>query len=224
MVVLPTSIEKIASSSAILLIASNTCGVDFADTDFSGRQVFNLAGDGAMSMVAQDLATASYYHLPIISVVFTNKQFGFIKGEQEETNLDYFGVDFADTDFRKVAEGFHVRAFTVSDPAELDTVFAQAKEIAASGEPVLIDAKVSGARPLITEFIPLDEKIYGKEKSEAYKERFDAQDLQPLRVYLEEEGLDSRLLAVAQARKAASDTKATSDTDDSTNAAHTEEA
>lgn len=76
-----------------------------AKLDFPARQVWNLAGDGGFNMVMQDLATEVQYKLPIINVVFSNNQFGFIKDEQEETNSGYVGVEFMGVDFAKIAEG-----------------------------------------------------------------------------------------------------------------------
>ncbi|KIU21020.1 Pyruvate oxidase [Weissella cibaria] len=67
------------------------------------KQVWSLSGDGGAAMVMQDLVTQVQYKLPVINVVFSNNQFGFIKDEQEDTNKGYIGVEFNDIDFSKVA-------------------------------------------------------------------------------------------------------------------------
>lgn len=164
-------------------------GAIAAKLAFPDRQVWSLSGDGALSMVAQDLATLAYYKLNTINVVFTNKQFGFIKGEQEDLNIGFFGVDFDDTDFAKVAEGFNVKGLTVDKVEDLDATFKKAVEISNSGEPVLIDVKISGNRPFVSEFIQLDEETFGKERVDAYKKRYYAEDLKPLKDFLKAEGL-----------------------------------
>ncbi|XIF19882.1 MAG: pyruvate oxidase [Acetilactobacillus jinshanensis] len=48
-------------------------GAIAAQLDYPRRQVFSIAGDGAFSMVMQDLITERKYHLPIINVVTSNE-------------------------------------------------------------------------------------------------------------------------------------------------------
>ncbi|BDM76014.1 hypothetical protein LGMS210922A_09590 [Lactococcus garvieae] len=164
-------------------------GAISAKLDFPERQVWSLSGDGAFSMVMQDLATQAQEKLPIINVVFSNQQFGFIKDEQETTNKGYLGVEFTGIDFAKVAEAMGVHGFTVSKVEELDDVFAQAMKVVGSGLPVLIDAKITGESPIPVERLQLDPKQYSQETIDAFKERFHAEKLQPFAVYMEEEGL-----------------------------------
>ncbi len=164
-------------------------GAIAAKLDFPNRQVWSLSGDGAFSMVMQDLATQAQEKLPIINVVFSNQQFGFIKDEQETTNKGYLGVEFTGIDFAKVAEAMGVHGFTVNKVEELDNIFAQAMKLVESGLPVLIDAKITGESPIPVERLQLDPKQYPQETIDAFKERFHAEELQPFAVYMEEEGL-----------------------------------
>ena len=164
-------------------------GAIAAKLDFPNRQVWSLSGDGTFSMVMQDLATQAQEKLPIINVVFSNQQFGFIKDEQETTNKGYLGVEFTGIDFAKVAEAMGVHGFTVNKVEELDDVFAQAMKLVESGLPVLIDAKITGESPIPVERLQLDPKQYPQETIDAFKERFHAEELQPFAVYMEEEGL-----------------------------------
>lgn len=143
-------------------------GAIAAKLDFPNRQVFNLAGDGGASMTMQDLVTQVQYHLPAINVIFSNQQYGFIKDEQEDTNQnDYIGVEFDDIDFSKVAE---------------------AAEIAKT-EPVLIDAVISGDRPLPVENLQLDPAKFSPEEIETFKKRYEAQDLKLFADFLTQFGL-----------------------------------
>ncbi len=164
-------------------------GAISAKLDFPNRQVWSLSGDGAFSMVMQDLATQAQEKLAIINVVFSNEQFGFIKDEQETTNKGYLGVEFTGIDFAKVAEAMGVRGFTVRKVEELDTVFAEATQLAESGLPVLIDAKITGESPIPVERLQLDPKKYSQETIDSFKKRFHAEILQPFAVFMEEEGL-----------------------------------
>ncbi|KZU32862.1 Pyruvate oxidase [Lactiplantibacillus plantarum] len=165
-------------------------GAIAAKLNYPERQVFNLAGDGGASMTMQDLATQVQYHLPVINVVFTNCQYGFIKDEQEDTNQnDFIGVEFNDIDFSKIADGVHMQAFRVNKIEQLPDVFEQAKAIA-QHEPVLIDAVITGDRPLPAEKLRLDSAMSSAADIEAFKQRYEAQDLQPLSTYLKQFGLD----------------------------------
>ena len=161
-------------------------GAIAAKLNYPERQVFNLAGDGGASMTMQDLATQVQYHLPVINVVFTNCQYGFIKDEQEDTNQnDFIGVEFNDIDFSKIADGVHMQAFRVNKIEQLPDVFEQAKAIA-QHEPVLIDAVITGDRPLPAEKLRLDSAMSSAADIEAFKQRYEAQDLQPLSTYLKQ--------------------------------------
>ncbi len=167
-----------------------------AKLDFPDRQVWNLAGDGGFSMVMQDLATEVQYKLPIINVVFSNNQFGFIKDEQEETNSGYIGVEFMGVDFAKIAEGMGAKGYTLTRIADAKSVFDAALADIAKGETVLIDAKISGDRPIPVEALILDEKIHDQAAIAAYRERYAAEDLVPLTDYLKAEGIDPEYKAV----------------------------
>ncbi|WP_343109495.1 pyruvate oxidase [Weissella cibaria] len=147
------------------------------------KQVWSLSGDGGAAMVMQDLVTQVQYKLPVINVVFSNNQFGFIKDEQEDTNKGYIGVEFNDIDFSKVAEAVGMQGFLVTKISELADVFDQAVALGKT-EPVLIDARISGDRPIPTEALQLDPTTNTPEQIAAFKARFEAEDLQPLRDFL----------------------------------------
>jgi pyruvate oxidase len=158
--------------------------------DFPDRQVWSLAGDGGAAMTMQDLVTQVQYKLPAINVVFSNNEFGFIKDEQEDTNGGRFiGVAFNDIDFSKVAEAVGMKGFRVTQISELAAVFDQAIEISKT-EPVLIDAKISGDRPIPTEDLRLDPTLFDAADIADYKARFEAEDLKPFRDFLLAEGID----------------------------------
>lgn len=167
-----------------------------AKLDFPDRQVWNLAGDGGFNMVLQDLATEVQYKLPIINVVFSNNQFGFIKDEQEETNSGYIGVEFMGVDFAKIAEGMGAKGYTLTRIADARSVFDAALADIAKGETVLIDAKISGDRPIPVEALILDTKIHDQAAISAYRERYEAEDLVPLTDYLKTEGIEPEYKAV----------------------------
>ena len=82
-----------------------------------------------------------------------------------------------------------MQAFRVNKIEQLPDVFEQAKAIA-QYEPVLIDAVITGDRPLPAEKLRLDSAMSSAADIEAFKQRYEAQDLQPLSTYLKQFGLD----------------------------------
>ena len=167
-------------------------GAIAAKQDFPERQVWSLSGDGGFSMVMQDIVTAVQHNLPSIHVVFCNEAFGFIKKAQEATNEHvYFGVDFRDIDYAKIAEAQGAIGLTVTEPKELDRVFEAAIKAEKAGKVVVIDAKMEKTPPFPVEAMKLDTDYFSEEEVEGFKERFEAQELLPFRHFLEEEGLSA---------------------------------
>jgi pyruvate oxidase len=151
-------------------------GAITAKLDFPDRQVWSLAGDGATAMVMQGLATQVQEHLPIINVVFSNGQFGFIKDEQEDTNEGFLGVEFSQIDYAKVAEAMGVKGYSVDSVAQLELMFDSALRDIAAGQTVLIDAHISNERPIPVENLQLD--------SAEFRQRYNAENLRPLTEFL----------------------------------------
>lgn len=147
-----------------------------AQLSYPNRQVFTISGDGGMAMVAQDLITMAKYHLPIINVVLSNDSFGFIKAEQDDTHQSHYGVDIAPVDFAKVAEGFGVKGFKVTNHDELVAAFDYAKT---ATEPVLIDVKIADERPLPVEQLRIDPEKFSAEEIAEFNQIYDSSDLIP---------------------------------------------
>lgn len=97
-----------------------------AKVDFPDCQVWSLSGDGGFSTVIQDVIATFQYKLLSINVVFSNKEYGFIKHEQEETNHNYFGVDFTDVDYAEIGEAQGAVSFTVTKYNQLKDTFEKA--------------------------------------------------------------------------------------------------
>lgn len=173
-------------------------GAIAAKLDFPDRQVWNLAGDGGFNMVMQDLATQVQYHLPIINVVFANKQYGFIKDEQEDTNKGFLGVQFQDTDYAKLAESMGAVGYTLTEINQLPQVFDAAMKDIADGRVVLIDAKITNQRPLPAEMLELDPRLSSDEAIAQFKKRYEAENLKPLSFFLEQEGMESHIALIEQ--------------------------
>ena len=165
-----------------------------AKNTYPDRQVWNLMGDGAFSMTYPDVVTNVRYKLPVINVVFTNTEYGFIKNKYEDTNTYNFGVDFTDVDYAKIAEAQGAVGLTVSRIEDIDQVMKEALDYYNQGRVVVVDAKITKDRPIPVETLKLDTNLYSESVVETYKEKYEAQDLVPFREYLEAQGMTSRYI------------------------------
>lgn len=160
------------------------------------RQVWNLMGDGAFSMTYPDVVTNVRYNLPVINIVFSNNEYAFIKNKYEDTNRTTFGTDFVDVDYALVGKAQGALGYTVRRIEEIDAVMQEAVAAVKNGKTVVVDCKITQNRPLPVETgtLKLDEKLYSAAEIQAYKDKYEAQNLVPFRTYLEEEGLNSQYI------------------------------
>ncbi|MBM7617421.1 pyruvate oxidase [Weissella uvarum] len=172
-----------------------------AKKTYPNRQVWNLIGDGAFSMTYPDVVTNVRYDLPVINVVFTNTEYGFIKNKYEDTNKYNVGVDFTDVDYAKIAEAQGAVGLTVNKIEDIDDVMKQAVEYNKQGRTVVVDAKITKDRPIPVETLKVDPKLYGEDVVNEYKAKYEAEDLVPLREFLEQEGLESKYIKADEGNK-----------------------
>ncbi|KXU31511.1 acetolactate synthase [Sphingobium sp. 22B] len=100
-------------------------------------KVIALMGDGSFGFAVGEMETMVRKGVPITMIVFSNSSFGWIKASQKDGYGErYFSVDFNRSHHARIAEAFGVKAWQVSDPADLDAVLRAA--IAHDG-PTLID-------------------------------------------------------------------------------------
>ena len=165
-----------------------------AKKDNPDRQVWNIMGDGAFNMCYPDVITNVQYDLPVINVVFSNDKYAFIKDKYEDTNKHLFGCDFTNADYAKIAEAQGAVGFTVNRIEDIDAVVAEAVKLNKEGKTVVIDAHITPHRPLPVEVLELDPKQHSEEAIKAFKEKYEAEELVPFRLFLEEEGLQSRAI------------------------------
>lgn len=175
---------------------------------FPDRQVFNISGDGAFSMVMQDLIDQKKYQLPIINIITSNTVLGFIKSEQDDLNIAHHsGIDLEDQDFAMIAQGMGVESATVHKSSDLPAVFDRALEVTKAGRPFLIDAKITQKRGLPVEELELTIKdgqlietinpsynanhdLKGTTSLEDFFASYDAQELKPLAHFFDEAGVE----------------------------------
>jgi pyruvate dehydrogenase (quinone) len=137
--------QQISGSGNLATMASGLPYAIGAQVAFPDRQVVALVGDGGLSMLMAELATAVKHDLPIKVLVFKNNTLGQIKWEQMVFlgNPEY-GVALQPIDFVKVAEACGAQGFHVEQPAQLGDVLDQAL---GSKKPVVIEALVDPFEP-----------------------------------------------------------------------------
>ena len=165
-----------------------------AKKDNPDRQIWNIMGDGAFNMCYPDVITNVQYDLPVINVVFSNDKYAFIKDKYEDTNKHLFGCDFTNADYAKIAEAQGAVGCTVNRIEDIDAVVAEAVKLNKEGKTVVIDARITPHRPLPVEVLELDPKLHSEEAIKDFKEKYEAEELVPFRLFLEEEGLQSRAI------------------------------
>jgi acetolactate synthase-1/2/3 large subunit len=105
------------------------------------RAVVDIAGDGSLMMVCQEIATAVEEDIPIFICLLNNKRLGMIMQLQ---NQFYDGRLFAEQlgafpDFVKLAEAFGAKGVMVDDPSDLSSVI---EEGISSDKPFLADIRI----------------------------------------------------------------------------------
>ncbi len=114
-------------------------GAQFGHPD---KLVVTITGDGSFQMNIQELATASYYNLPIKIVILNNGYLGMVRQWQElffERRYSQTHIEDGNPDFVMVAKGFGLEAFRVTRPEEVRPTLEMA--FALPG-PVVIDCRV----------------------------------------------------------------------------------
>ncbi len=110
-------------------------GAQLANPD---KRVINIAGDGSFHMNCNELVTAYKFNVPVVELLFNNNVLGmvrqwqrlFYEGRFSQTTLD------RNTDYRKLAEAYHVRYLRIETPKEVESVLKEAL----NGEgPVLVE-------------------------------------------------------------------------------------
>ncbi|MBA3898264.1 MAG: pyruvate oxidase [Sphingomonadaceae bacterium] len=134
------------------------------------RTCVACVGDGGLTMLMGELATAVKHKLPIRVIVFKNDVLGMIKWEQMAfLGNPEFGVELQPIDFVKVAEACGAKGFRIEKPGDCGRVLDEA--FATSG-PVLIEAVVDPDEPPMPAKIGLSDALnLGKALVRGQKDR-----------------------------------------------------
>ncbi|MDY6850621.1 MAG: biosynthetic-type acetolactate synthase large subunit [Thermodesulfobacteriota bacterium] len=104
--------------------------------------VVSLSGDGSIQMCIQELATIRQFNIPVKIFIFNNSCLGMVRQWQQffwEKRYSSTLLEF-NPDFCKVAEGYEIPAFMVTEPNEVKPVIDKVLHI---DGPVLVDFRVA---------------------------------------------------------------------------------
>jgi acetolactate synthase-1/2/3 large subunit len=96
-------------------------------------------GDGACGWSLAEFDTFVRHGIPVIAVVGNDAGWTQIAREQVKMLKDDVGTVLARTDYHAVVAGFGAHGIVVKTMAELEPALAEAKDVAASGKPVLVN-------------------------------------------------------------------------------------
>jgi acetolactate synthase-1/2/3 large subunit len=102
------------------------------------KDVIGVAGDGGFTMTMTSVEIAVEQGVAPTFVVLNDTSLGMVRQMQEEDG-DIAGVEFHDTDFVAVAEGFGAEGIRATTPDELGVALAEGTE---NDVPTVIDARI----------------------------------------------------------------------------------
>ena len=142
-------------------LATMACGVPYAiaaQLAYPQRQSIAFIGDGSMTMLMGELATAVKYKLPIRVFVLKNNTLGMIKWEQMVFlgNPEY-GCELQPIDFAAVARACGATGIRLEEPYECGKVIDEA--LATPG-PVVVEAIVDPYEPPMPPKIKAEQALH----------------------------------------------------------------
>jgi len=105
-------------------------------------EIWLIYGDGAAGFSLQEFDTFVRHKTPVIAVIGNDAGWSQIARDQVEIFGDDVGTVLGRSDYHLVAEAFGGKGFLLDNPADIDRVLKEAKQAAAEGYPVLINALI----------------------------------------------------------------------------------
>ena len=125
-----------------------------AQIAFPERQSIAFVGDGGLTMLMGEFATAVQYNLPIKVIVIKNNTLGMIRWEQMGfLGNPEFGVEFSPIDFAKFAEACGGKGYTIIDPSEVKSKIHNAMK---EDKPTIIEAYVDPFEPPMPPLVEME--------------------------------------------------------------------
>ena len=125
-----------------------------AQIAFPERQSIAFVGDGGLTMLMGEFATAVQYNLPIKVIVIKNNTLGMIRWEQMGfLGNPEFGVEFSPIDFAKFAEACGGKGYTIIEPSEVKSKIHHAMK---ENKPTIIEAYVDPFEPPMPPLVEME--------------------------------------------------------------------
>ena len=105
-------------------------------------EVWLIYGDGAAGFSLQEFDTFARHKIPLIAVIGNDASWRQIARDQVSIFDDDVATVLGQSDYHLVVEGFGGKGFLLEQPQDVDRVFIEAKQAAAQGYPVLINARI----------------------------------------------------------------------------------
>ena len=114
------------------------------------KTVVNLMGDTAVGMCGTDFETASRNRIGTITVIVNN---GAMGGYEKNIPIavEKYGSKFLTGDYTKMADSLGCHAENITQPGDIAPALARAQEIAASGQPVVLEI-ITREEPVFSQY------------------------------------------------------------------------
>ncbi len=106
-------------------------------------EVWLIWGDGSSAYSLAEFDTCIRHGLAPIAVIGTDASWAQIERDQSVILDDPVGTELLPTDYHRVAEGYGAHGLLLDDPEDIEKTLQEAKELAANGTPVVINAHIS---------------------------------------------------------------------------------
>ena len=110
------------------------------------KTVIHITGDGCFRMNGNELATEAYYGLPVITVIFNNRNLGMVRQWQSliyDRRYSQTSLENRSPDFVKFADAFGLKGRRVTQPSELEEAITEALAESAQGRGYVIDCAIN---------------------------------------------------------------------------------
>jgi len=109
-----------------------------------GKEVWLIYGDGSCAYSLAEVDTCIRHGLAPIAVIGTDASWSQIAREQVPMLGTDIGTVLRRTAYHEVGQGYGAVGLLLDDPAQIDATLDEAKALAASGKPVVINVHIAG--------------------------------------------------------------------------------
>jgi len=105
-------------------------------------EIWAIYGDGAFGFSVSEIDSLVRHRVPLIAVIGNDGRWNQIARDQVTVLGDDVATEIGRADYHVVAEGFGARGLLLDRPDRVSAVFAEARELARGGRPVIVNALI----------------------------------------------------------------------------------